>query len=78
MGYYLITEPQPRQTYCTDCVLAMMAEAGLRFSRWLDLVGDEDLACEADFEKRTITVRLNQAFKSYPFESLKSLGGCCS
>ena len=76
MGYFLAESPKPF-TPCADCVLAMMAEAGLRFCRWLDLVGDEDLQCEADLEKQVVTIRLNGAFKSYPFESLKALGGCC-
>jgi len=76
MGYYLIESPKPFIP-CVDCVLAMMAEAGLRFCRWLDLVGDEDLQCEADMEKQIVTVRFNEAFKSYPFSSLKVLGRCC-
>lgn len=75
MGYFLITEPAPHQTYCTDCVLAMMAEAGLRFCRWLNLVGDEDLACEADFAAKVITVRLNDDTATYPFACL-GVPGC--
>ncbi len=74
MGYYL-TEPPPKRTHCPDCTLAMMAEAGLRFCRWLDLVGDEDLVCVADFDQKTVTISLNHAFKTYPFSSL-GVAGC--
>ena len=76
MAYFLIEHPKPF-TPCADCVLAMMAEAGLRFCRWLELVGDEDLQCEADMDKQTVTISFNGATKSYPFELLKDLGGCC-
>jgi hypothetical protein len=74
MGYYLI-EP-PTQTLCVDCALALMAAAGLRFTRWLDLVGDEDLACEVNPVDRTVTVKLNAAWQTYSFASLDA-AGCC-
>lgn len=74
MGYYLIDQPQKH--FCQNCVIALMTEAGMRFSRWLDLIGDEELDFAADLDAQTVTVRLNAAWQTYSFASL-GVSGCC-